>query len=225
MACPKSYTEDGFQMQIGTNHFGHFELTRGLIPALIEGYKTSGRYSRVINVSSLLHAMSDINYEDINFKSREYDQFVSYGQSKTANVLFSVGISEKYRNKGIVSNAVMPGIISTGLQRHMNEEEWIKRGWMDKDGKFAFKFISIEQGAATSIWAAVAKELEGRDSLYLEKCNIAKSGLTVQEVFASFEGATAFAVDKQNAENLWNLSEKLIDNALKSKKASICSLL
>ena len=73
MACPLAYTEDGFEMQIGTNHFGHFALTMDLIPALKEAVKQTGKNARVINVSSLGHHKSDILWEDIHFKKRDYD--------------------------------------------------------------------------------------------------------------------------------------------------------
>jgi len=111
MACPKAYTVDGFESQFGTNHMGHFALTIGLLPALKEAYKQTGKKSRVINVSSIAHAFSEVNFDDVNFKSRDYDPWVSYGQSKTANILFSVGLTHFYSNDGIVSNALMPGII------------------------------------------------------------------------------------------------------------------
>jgi NAD(P)-dependent dehydrogenase (short-subunit alcohol dehydrogenase family) len=105
----KSYTVDGFETDFGTNHVGHFALTLGLIPALIEGYKQSGKKSRVVNVSSLAHAITDIVYDDINFKNREFNSRSAYGQSKTANILFSVALNHFYSDKGIVSNALMPG--------------------------------------------------------------------------------------------------------------------
>ena len=73
MACPLTYTEDGFEMQIGTNHFGHFALTLNLIPALKEGAKQRGKNSRVINLSSIAHANSNVDLDDINFKNRKYD--------------------------------------------------------------------------------------------------------------------------------------------------------
>ena len=109
MEASKSYTVDGFETDFGTNHVGHFALTLGLIPALIEGFKQSGKKSRVVNVSSLAHAYSDIVYDDINFKNREWTIFAAYGQSKTANILFSVALNHFYSDKGIVSNALMPG--------------------------------------------------------------------------------------------------------------------
>ena len=108
-AGSKSYTVDGFENNFGTNHIGHFALTLGLIPALIEGYKQSGKKSRVVNVSSLGHVASEVVFDDINFKNREWDIFPAYGQSKTANILFSVALTHLYSDKGIVSNALMPG--------------------------------------------------------------------------------------------------------------------
>ena len=105
----KSYTADGFETTFGTNHVGHFALTLGLIPALIEGFKQSGKKSRVVNVSSLGHAFSNIIYDDINFKTREFDSRLAYAQTKTANILFSVALNHFYSDKGIVSNALMPG--------------------------------------------------------------------------------------------------------------------
>lgn len=99
-ACPKSYTVDGFEKQFGTNHMGHFVLTIGLLPALEEAYKLSGRKSRVVNVSSLAHIYTDIHYDDVNYKSRDYDKWQAYGQSKTANILFSVALTHLYSDKG-----------------------------------------------------------------------------------------------------------------------------
>ena len=111
LSSSKSYTVDGFEKTFGTNYIGHFALTIGLIPALIEGYKRSGKKSRVVNVSSLSHVLSDIIYDDINFKNREWGVFNSYGQSKTANNLFSVALSYYYSDKGIVSNVFLIIII------------------------------------------------------------------------------------------------------------------
>ena len=109
VAPSKSYTVDGFENNFGTNHIGHFALTIGLILALIEAFKQSGKKSRVVNVASFAHIVSDIVFDDINYKYREWNLFAAYGQSKTANVLFSVALNHLYSDKGIVSNALMPG--------------------------------------------------------------------------------------------------------------------
>ena len=109
LAASKSQTVDGFETDFGTNHVGHFALTLGLIPALIDGYKQSGKKSRVVSLSSMAHVISDIIYDDVNFTDREWNLFSAYGQSKTANMLFSVGLTHHYSDKGVISNSVMPG--------------------------------------------------------------------------------------------------------------------
>lgn len=147
---------------------------------------------------------------DVNFEKRDYDEFIAYGQSKTANVLFSVGLTKKFANDGVVSNAVMPGAIMTNLQRHMTKEEWIKRGWSDQDGKLLFKLKSVEAGAATSVWAAISTDLEGKGGLYLENCQVSKEETSVSEIFKHMFGYLPHAVDQQAADNLWTFSEELL---------------
>lgn len=212
MACPKSYTRDGFEKQFGTNHLGHFCLTIGLLQPLKDAAKATGRKSRVVNLSSTAHAMSNVDIEDLNFKNRDYDEFVSYGQSKTCNALFSLGLTKRYENEGIVSNAVMPGAIMTNLQRHMKKEDWINKGWMDVNGNMNFPFKSIEAGASTSVWAAISPELEGKGGLYLENCEIGIQGENLQEIFSKFSGYMPYVMDENNANKLWTISEQYIKN-------------
>jgi len=213
MACPKSYTKDGFETQFGTNHLGHFALTVGLLPALKEGAKTSNKKSRVVNLSSTAHAMSNVDFNDINFtKGREYEEFVSYGQSKTCNALFSLGLTRKFSHEGIFSNAVMPGVIMTNLQRHMNKDDWISKGWMDSDGNIKFPLKSIEAGASTTVWAATASELEGKGGLYLENCVISSEGSGVQEIFSKMFGYMPYIMDEKAADKLWTISEEYLKN-------------
>jgi len=195
MACPLSYTRDGFEMQFGTNHVGHFALTVGLLPAL-----KAAKKSRVVNLSSTAHNRSDFDFEDYNFKTREYDTWASYGQSKTANVLFSVELTERYKKDGIFSNAVMPGIILTNLIRHNeNLVGFVKN----------LKTKSIPGGASTTVWAAIAPEFEEKGGLYLENCELGKLG-EKDEIKKNDAGYRSYAVDKENARKLWELSEKLI---------------
>jgi NAD(P)-dependent dehydrogenase (short-subunit alcohol dehydrogenase family) len=148
MGCPLSYTKEGLEMQWGANHFGHFALTMGLLPALKEAAKLTGRKSRVVNLSSTAHARSDVDFDDINFKNRPYDPMVSYGQSKTANILFTIGLNNRYEKEGILSNAVMPGVIATNLVIHFDEatKEQIKQ-------RFKSVEKNIAQGASTTVWA------------------------------------------------------------------------
>lgn len=202
MATPHSETADGFEMQLGTNHLGHFALATGLLPAL----KAAGK-ARVVSLTSIAHRRSDIDYDDPNFRQRPYDAFSAYGQSKTANALFAVEMTRRYSGDGITSNAVMPGGIMTGLQKHLPREAQIAAGWIDEAGNINPRFKTTAQGAATSIWAAVGPELDGVGGLYLENCGVAQPWTKENP----FEGVAPYALDPANARRLWDLSEELID--------------
>ena len=134
MGCPLGYTEDGFETQFGTNHMGHFALSVGLVPALQAGVKALGKSSRVVTVSSLAHARQDIDFNDINYKTREYDPWLAYAQSKTANILFTVEFNRRYSKDGIYANCLTPGTVATNLQRNMSHEEKIKMNVIDENG-------------------------------------------------------------------------------------------
>ncbi|MEP5938025.1 MAG: SDR family NAD(P)-dependent oxidoreductase [Erythrobacter sp.] len=206
MACPLQKTADGFEMQFGTNHLGHFLLTSRLMP-LIE----KGANKRIVNLSSRAHHIAPTNLEDPNFESAAYDPWLSYGQSKTANVLFSVALEERYADRGIHAYAVHPGGIATNLGRHLSEEQAaaLVERVQTSDPDFAWK--SIEQGAATSCFAATAPELEGKGGVYCEDCHVAP----VDEVSAK-SGVRRYALDKTSAEKLWSLSEDLVGEAFGS---------
>ena len=117
MACPKDTTYDGFELQFGTNHLGHFLLTNLLAPALV-----AGEPARVVELSSRGHRFSDVDLDDPDFERTEYDPWVAYGRSKTANVLFAVGFDARYRDQGVRAFAVHPGSIQTELGRHLTDE-------------------------------------------------------------------------------------------------------
>lgn len=203
MACPLSYTAQDLEMQIGTNHFGHYLLTmllaRGLMNAAEEG-----RASRVVSLSSIGHRRSGIHFEDIHYRQRPYDKWEAYGQAKTANALFAVGFHDRFADLGVTANAVMPGGIRTPLQRHLTDEEMRAFGWIDEQGRVNERFKTPEQGAATSVWAALAPELEGIGGLYLEHCNQALPWTEANP----FEGVMPHALDPEAAERLWEVSEE-----------------
>ena len=204
MACPQGYTEDGLEMQIGTNHFGHYLLAVLLAPALERGVKESGKPSRVVALSSIGHRRSRVTFDDPHFRSRPYDKWEAYGQSKTANSLFAVGFDKRYKDRGIRANAVMPGGIMTPLQRHMSKEEQMAMGWINEQGEVRQGFKTPEQGASTSVWAAVGDELEGVGGLYLENC--AQAGPWSKD--RPFEGVMDYALDDAEADRLWTLSKE-----------------
>ncbi len=201
MACPQSYTADDLEMQIGTNHFGHYRLAVGLVPALMAGAR-AGRSARVVALSSIGHRRSPVHFDDVNYRHRPYDKWEAYGQSKTANALFAVGFDRRFRDQGITANAVMPGGIMTPLQRHLRREEMLDFGWINEQGEVHAGFKTPEQGASTSVWAATAPELEGIGGLYLENCGQAppfeKANPTI--------GVMPHALDPEAAERLWELS-------------------
>lgn len=119
MACPLTYTEDGLEMQIGTNHFGHYLLGVLLAPSLMDAGQAQGRPARLVSLSSIAHRRGGVNFEDPHYKARAYDKWESYAQSKSANALFAVGFHSRFKDRGVTANAVMPGGIMTPLQRHL----------------------------------------------------------------------------------------------------------
>ncbi|XP_047131489.1 probable oxidoreductase [Hydra vulgaris] len=213
MACPKSFTKNGFETQFGVNHLGHFALTIGVLPALKEGAKLMNNKSRIINVSSTAHAYGKVDFNDIHFtKEREYEPFVSYGQSKTCNCLFSLALTKRFFNEGIASNSVMPGVIMTNLQRYINTEHLKEKGVIDSNGKPLINMKSVEAGASTSVWAAVSPDLEGKSGLYLENCAISKEESNIEKIRAEILGYAPYIMDEDAADKLWNISEELIKN-------------
>jgi NAD(P)-dependent dehydrogenase (short-subunit alcohol dehydrogenase family) len=205
MACPYSETADGLEMQFGTNHIGHFLLTNLLMPALLKGAKTSGG-GRIVNLSSRGHHRDYVHFDDPNFKNRDYDKWASYGQAKTANVLFSIGLEKRVTDKGVHAYAVHPGGIMTALGRHLTEED-IRQlmARMTENSGDGPAMKSVEAGAATTCYAATAPELEGKGGVYLEDCHIAE--IDDKDPVGSVR---SYAVDSANAEKLWALSEKIV---------------
>ena len=202
MACPESRTEDGFELQFGVNHLGHFLLTGLLVPALLRGAP-----ARVVCVSSRGHQQSPIRWDDPFFEKEPYDKWVAYGQSKTANVLHAVELERRLGGRGVHAWAVHPGVIPTDLSRHMDREDFehIRRR---SGGQLRLK--TVAQGAATSVYAATAPELEGRGGVYLEDCRVAEV-TDDPEVRA---GVRSYALDPAAAGRLWELSEELVGERL-----------
>jgi NAD(P)-dependent dehydrogenase (short-subunit alcohol dehydrogenase family) len=205
MATPLGHTADGFETQFGTNHLGHFVFVNRIAPLIRDG-------GRFVSLASAGHRFSDVDLEDPNFETTAYEPFLAYGRSKTANVLFAVEFDRRHKGRGVRAAAVHPGGIQTELGRHMSEE--MVQGLLDTlstrknaDGT-PFRFKSIPQGAATSVWAAVvapADEIGGR---YCEDCHVA--GLTEASGMDLSGGVRAYALDPARAKALWALSERLV---------------
>lgn len=206
MASPLMRTADGFEMQFGTNHLGHFLLSVLLAPNLVAAAKTSGQRSRLVSLSSIGHRRAGVNFDDPNYEHRDYDKWEAYGQAKTANSLFAVGFDKRFKDQGVNANAVMPGGIMTPLQRHMSIEEQRAMGWLDEHDQPREGFKTTEQGAATSVWAAVGDELDGVGGLYLEDCNQAVPWSQERP----WNGVMPHALDPEAADRLWDLSVKAV---------------
>jgi len=206
MASPLMRTADGFEMQFGTNHLGHFLLSALLAPNLVAGAKASGKRARLVSLSSIGHRRAGVNFDDPNYEHRDYDKWEAYGQAKTANSLFAVGFDKRFKDQGVNANAVMPGGIMTPLQRHMSIEEQRAMGWLDENDQPREGFKTTEQGAATSVWAAIGDELDGVGGLYLEDCNQAVPWSQERP----WNGVMPHALDPEAADRLWDLSVKTV---------------
>lgn len=205
LAMQQSSTSEGFELHFGTNHLGHYLLTRLLLPAL-----QAAAPARVVILSSSGHRRSDIHFDDINYCQRPYDSWQAYGQSKTANILFAVGLTRHYGECGIMANAVHPGAIFDGMIQRLSHEALRASGWIDEQGYWTslMNWKTLEQGAATSIWAAVGQELEGIGGRYLEDCHEA----TPHEPGTPYrgQGYQPYALDSERAERLWLLSQEMV---------------
>jgi NAD(P)-dependent dehydrogenase (short-subunit alcohol dehydrogenase family) len=208
MATPEGKTSDGFEMQIGTNHIGHFALFKGLIPALKAGKAKLGKNSRVVSVGSLAHARGGLDLSDIHWRTRDYNKWLSYGQSKTANHLFSVELTKRYQSEGIISNSLHPGVIKTNLGRHETEEDKLSA----TASPIKFNYKTIPQGASTQVWAAVNPDFENKGGLYLNDTQIGKES-TIEEIMKNQAGYLPQALDAETATKLWELTEKEIQAA------------
>ncbi|MCH7707413.1 MAG: SDR family NAD(P)-dependent oxidoreductase [Myxococcales bacterium] len=199
MACPLERTAAGWEMQFATNHMGHFLFTCLLAPIL-----RAAAPARIVNVSSAGHRFSGIVFDDIHYEKRPYDKWEAYGQSKTANVLFSVELDRRLGADGVHAYAIHPGMIMTELARHMSQDDLKELGRRRPAGA-KLEFKSIPAGAATSVYAATAPELEGRGGLYLEDCDVAGQKTPGSEI-----GVSEYALDPELARRLWTVSEQTL---------------
>lgn len=198
MASPLGRTAEGWEMQFATNHLGHFALTGGLKAAL----KEAGG-ARVVSVSSGAHLRAAVDFDDIHFLHREYNPWIAYGQSKTANVLFAVEATKRWAEYGITVNALMPGAIRTALQRHVTAEE-LERLRL-AIGAATVDWKTIAQGAATSVLLAASPLVEGVSGRYFEDCNEALPNQP-----GTRTGYAAHALDPKAAERLWEASLEMV---------------
>jgi NAD(P)-dependent dehydrogenase (short-subunit alcohol dehydrogenase family) len=217
MALPeRTLDARGYELQFATNHLGHFQLTARLWPALL-----AAQGARVVSVSSLGHRYSPVHFDDPSFAHRAYTPWLGYGQSKTANVLFAVALDARGRERGVRAFAVHPGgIVDTGLGKHLPMQALRDAGVIDAEGRAvidpAKKLKTVEMGAATQLWCAVSPQLTGKGGVYCEDVDIAPlmpdpgaSTMSMSDI-GRLAGVRDYAIDTDNAERLWTLSEQLL---------------
>jgi len=213
MWVPLQRNVKGYESQLATNHLGHFQLTARLWPLL---KKANG--ARVINVSSFGHQMAPFDFEDPNFERRAYETLTGYGQSKTANNLFAVELDHRAKEFGVRAYSLHPGsVIGTDLGRVAPMALFQQMGTHDADGNIfpevARKLKTVEQGAATTVWCATSPQLKDIGGVYCENADVAELDLgNIEHRYddpSTLRGVKPYAVDAENAQKLWVLSEKL----------------
>jgi NAD(P)-dependent dehydrogenase (short-subunit alcohol dehydrogenase family) len=206
----KDYTLDkqGIEIQFSVNHVGHFLLTNLLVPGLQAAAKSNGG-ARVVNLTSGAYLVSPVWFDDYNFSNgSKYQRWTAYGQAKTANILFAFALSKRLQSRGITSTAAHPGYNSdTELAKHLTwddfgEIEPIAKQNTGKDFIWEDpRLKNFEQIAATPLIAALDPDLPAKSPAYLQNSQVTQSD--------------EFANSDVNAENLWKLSEKLVNQEFK----------
>jgi NAD(P)-dependent dehydrogenase (short-subunit alcohol dehydrogenase family) len=204
MACPYGKTVDGFETQFGTNHLGHFVLVNRIAPLMQRG-------SRLVNLSSAGHRYSGVDLNDPTFERTPYDPWAAYGRSKTANILFAVEFDRRHKADGVRATAVHPGGIQTELSRHIGDEgikQLIERvnAATRAAGEPDFKFKTIPQGAATSVWAGAVAAADDVGGRYCEDCHVAE----IEPDAAKRAGVKPYALNPETATALWAKSEEMV---------------
>lgn len=186
---PEQRDRRGFDYTLVVNHLAHYQLTARLWPALAE---TAG--ARVVTVSSRGHRFASVDLDDLHFERRPFDATQAYAQSKTANALFSLALDARAEPHGVRSFSVHPGVITTGLNRHIDETERAQ-------ARVAYgPRRTAEQGAATTVWCAVSRQLDGMGGVYCEDVDIAEA---VEASTTATPGARPWILDRELAERLW----------------------
>lgn len=200
-------TSDGRELQFATNHLGHHALATGLHRALAAGAAQRGG-ARVVTLSSTAHMRAGIDFDDLDFTRRGYDPQIAYAQSKTANSLFSVEATRRWSDDGITANTVNPGGIATGLQRNFTPQQKASLDAAQAAGIFTYK--SVEQGAATTMVAAISDEFAHTGGHYLDDCQEAYTVPDDASLADHPHGVKAWALNPDSARRLWTVSDQLL---------------
>ncbi|MEU2353888.1 SDR family NAD(P)-dependent oxidoreductase [Streptomyces misionensis] len=200
-------TREGWELQFATNHLGHFALATGLHDALARGARDRDG-ARIVSVSSTAHMRAGVDFDDLHFEHRDYDPQIAYARSKTANSLFAVEATRLWAADGIVANAVNPGGVATGLQRNFTPRQRRSLDAAEAAGVFTYK--TVEQGAATSIVAAVFPAFAHSGGHYLDDAREAYTVPNDADLARHPHGVKEWALDPALAERLWAVSTDLL---------------
>lgn len=205
MNVPKGKTASGFETHMGSNHFGHFLLFQLLKPILLSS-STPTHTSRVVTLSSYGHTFSPIRFNDIGFEDSEYNPWAAYGQSKTANIYMANSIDRLHGSQGLHAVSVHPGvIIDTELLRHSTKDAFDEFGGEDVFGNLP---KSPEQGAATTVWAALTSHFNDKGGVYCADCGESvKAGDNAPIGGPEYVSHT---YDEEAEDRLWELSRKAV---------------
>ncbi|KAI1349455.1 short chain dehydrogenase [Xylaria sp. FL0043] len=194
---------EGWEMHLATNYLGHFLLFDLLKDALLKA-STPEFNSRLVNVSSSGHHTSEIVFDDFQLKKPgAYMPWKAYGQSKLAQIYMANYVDRNFGPRGLHALSLMPGGIMTGLQKHVPAD--VRQGW-DSTPEIQNFLKSTEQGAATTVVAAVSKEWEGKGGKYLEDCRVA----TAEPLVETISGVKPYAYDEANENRLWELTRQTL---------------
>ncbi|XP_066559693.1 retinol dehydrogenase 14a [Amia ocellicauda] len=193
--CPYTKTEDGFEMQFGVNHLGHFLLTHLLLDLL----KKSAP-SRIVVVSSKLYKYGEINFDDLS-SEQNYNKSFAYSRSKLANLLFTHELAKRLEETGVTVNSLTPGIVRTNLGRHINIPLLAKPVFNLVSWAF---FKTPLEGAQSSIYLACSPDVEGVSGKCFANCK-------EEELLSK-------ATDDAVAKKLWDISEVMVQLTKQSRK-------
>lgn len=209
MATPFELTRDGLELQLAASHLGHFVLTNRILPKVL----AAGPGARVVVLTSSGHRMTGVRFQDPNYSEPgSYTPYDAYGQAKSAVILYAVALNKRLSSRGVRAYAVHPGSIQTNLQSHVMQvpqEELVVM--MDKVSQKVMgmplaeyrktnPWLSLQQGCATTLRAALDPELVKQEGVYLQDCNLTTDTKWIKE----------WATDPELAEKLWTLSEELV---------------
>lgn len=197
MAAPLARTREGLDMHLGTNFLGHYVLTARLMENLL-----AAPGARIINLTSSAHRLSPFREEDPFFEHDEYNKLAAYGQSKTANVLFTLELDRRYKDRGVRATAVHPGLIDTELGRYFTEDEMVFLKGGIPEG---ISMKTVSQGAATTVWAACIEDFDAIAARFCEDSAVADE---ISDPDADGRGVLPHALDLAVAGRLWSKAEQ-----------------